>query len=266
LPRTKWGFTGLRDSVGGMAFTGTSGATPDYASAVEISSGWVAEYDCIGYCDITQSNNQSATVYVDGKTVYNFSGGDYPKRNGSQWFVPKGSTVTYSGSWVVKPKVYKLKTVYDKSPASQMHLYFWVGAFDQTATEQTAGLNAEMFNGKADRNLLNTTDNVDIVVESQLPASDNGYTWYRKYKSGWVEQGGDGISVAETGSKVVTLPVPMANTRYVALVADNSYSVAGAHEINVGIQKYSTTQVKIFAQYIEPNTVSTNWFVCGMAA
>ncbi len=30
----------------------------------------------------------------------------------------------------------------------------------------------------------------DWVVESQLPTAENNYTWYRKYKSGWVEMGG----------------------------------------------------------------------------
>ena len=32
--------------------------------------------------------------------------------------------------------------------------------------------------------------NYDFVIESQLPTAENNYTWYRKYKSGWVEQGG----------------------------------------------------------------------------
>ena len=30
----------------------------------------------------------------------------------------------------------------------------------------------------------------DWVVESQLPTAENNYTWYRKYKSDWVEMGG----------------------------------------------------------------------------
>lgn len=30
----------------------------------------------------------------------------------------------------------------------------------------------------------------DWVVESQLPTAENNYTWYRKYKSGWLEMGG----------------------------------------------------------------------------
>lgn len=39
--------------------------------------------------------------------------------------------------------------------------------------------------------LNNRTNNLlDYVVESQSPTAENGYTWYRKYKSGWIEQGG----------------------------------------------------------------------------
>lgn len=30
----------------------------------------------------------------------------------------------------------------------------------------------------------------DYVVAWQMPTSNNNYTWYRKYKSGWLEQGG----------------------------------------------------------------------------
>ncbi len=30
----------------------------------------------------------------------------------------------------------------------------------------------------------------EYVVAFQAPTAANGYTWYRKYKSGWVEQGG----------------------------------------------------------------------------
>jgi hypothetical protein len=171
LPRTKWGFTGLRDSVGGIAYTGTSGATPDYSSGKTISSGWVAEYDCVGYCDVVQSDGVAGTVYVDGKAVYNHSGGGYPKRNGSQWFVPKGSKVTYSGTWAVSPTVYPLKTVYDKTPATQMYLYFYVGNFEQSAVEQTAGITAETLNGKADAGFGNVLDSAkELMAGASMPS------------------------------------------------------------------------------------------------
>ena len=49
---------------------------------------------------------------------------------------------------------------------------------------------------------------VDSVIEFQAPTADNNHTWYRKYASGWVEQGGHSESLA------VTLPVTMADTHY----------------------------------------------------
>ena len=39
--------------------------------------------------------------------------------------------------------------------STQMYLYFYVGQFSQSATEQTAGLNTELFNGKVDLNAAN---------------------------------------------------------------------------------------------------------------
>ena len=50
----------------------------------------------------------------------------------------------------------------------------------------------------------------DYVVESQFPTAENNYTWYRKYKSGWVEQGGETTG----GASSVTLPIEMADDHY----------------------------------------------------
>ena len=49
-------------------------------------------------------------------------------------------------------------------------------------------------------------ENMDYVIETQLPTSDNNYTWYRKYASGWVEQGG---YVSATTLTTVPLPIPL---------------------------------------------------------
>ena len=51
-------------------------------------------------------------------------------------------------------------------------------------------------------------DNYDFVTEWQNPTAENGYTWYRKYKSGWIEQGG------KSSSLNVVFPVQMLNTNY----------------------------------------------------
>ena len=57
-----------------------------------------------------------------------------------------------------------------------------------------------------------TTGMLDYVIASQAPTSTNDYTWYRKYKSGWIEMGG------KASSKTVNLPVTMANTNYSCLI------------------------------------------------
>ena len=49
-----------------------------------------------------------------------------------------------------------------------------------------------------------------LTVEKQDPTSANGYTWYRKYKSGWIEQGGCLLNAA-TGAHTITIPIEMAS-------------------------------------------------------
>ena len=56
-----------------------------------------------------------------------------------------------------------------------------------------------------------TTGIIDYVIQSQLPTAQNNYTWYRKYKSGWVEQGG--VST----SHEITFPIEMADTNYMVI-------------------------------------------------
>ena len=50
---------------------------------------------------------------------------------------------------------------------------------------------SEALNDKSDRDLRNvdTTAKADAVIDYQEPTAENNYTWYRLYKSGWVEQG-----------------------------------------------------------------------------
>ena len=52
------------------------------------------------------------------------------------------------------------------------YLYFYVGNFSQTATEQTAGLNSELFNGKVDLDAGNLSDAGKIKVSNLAMPSD----------------------------------------------------------------------------------------------
>lgn len=59
---------------------------------------------------------------------------------------------------------------------------------------------------------------VDTLVGFQAPTAANNYTWYRKYASGWVEQGGQAtIAAQNTNTQLFTdvnLPITMANQSY----------------------------------------------------
>ncbi len=73
-------------------------------------------------------------------------------------------------------------------------------------------------------NDITTLKGYDYVIESQAPTADNNYTWYRKYKSGWVEQGGiwSGSMNCTPGYEVtvnITLPISMTNKKYYANAA-----------------------------------------------
>ena len=134
---------------------------------------------------------------------------------------------------------------------------------------QASGLITELSNGKADRNLLNTTDNVDIVIESQFPTADNGYTWYRKYKSGWVEQGG--IKLQNTDSKQdLSLPIEMSGPTYSVLTSvmdDNLnnyvFCVKVTDKTTTG---FKTTVWGSYQQGISTSGYNFVWQVSGMSA
>lgn len=129
LPRTKFGFTGLRTGAGNYVAPGLPNIT---AKMMGTTYGGLAD----------------AYVNASGACRTEGSGGAAAK-GGAEivlWkhdFDASRSSSVYGSSQTVQP------------PATEMYLYFFVGNFTQSAVEQTAGLNAELFNGKADTNLGN---------------------------------------------------------------------------------------------------------------
>lgn len=69
-------------------------------------------------------------------------------------------------------------------------------------------------------NDITTLKGYDYVIESQTPTAQNNYTWYRKYKSGWVEQGGKAsLEFTTTGqNNTVSLPVTMLDDNYTVIL------------------------------------------------
>ncbi len=140
---------------------------------------------------------------------------------------------------------------------------------------------ADSLNNKVDLPSVATSqDDIDFVIEWQAPTSANNYTWYRKYKSGWVEQGGRTSNFTNTGAstsdvKTITMPIEMSSKTYSVLISKNydltlgNASISGYANRSVVGYALSTTQVYVdqFANTAASGTsVYAEWHVCGMAA
>ena len=84
-----------------------------------------------------------------------------------------------------------------------------------TALGDVSQIHNDIMTNSNNITILNTrtTGMIDYVIESQSPNATNNYTWYRKYKSGWVEQGGHSVGSLD-GEKVINLPIRMSHKRY----------------------------------------------------
>ena len=126
LPRTKFGFTGLRNTVGNYIAPGLpniTGILPLAANGVDNAYGG-AFYE----------TNLGKNTVAGSQWLYN---------NWSSALDASLVNSIYGNSYTVQP------------PATQMYLYFYVGEYAQPAIEQTAGLNASLFNGKMDLDMSN---------------------------------------------------------------------------------------------------------------
>lgn len=109
---------------------------------------------------------------------------------------------------------------------------------------------------------------VDPLVELQTPTEENGYTWYRLYASGWVEQGGsyDAVTPAKDWNTVtIILPVEMLDENYTLITqaGRNDSSATSINNQSFIINRTSTlfkTEV-----YGDGNSQYMWWTVKGMA-
>lgn len=110
---------------------------------------------------------------------------------------------------------------------------------------------------------------IDTVVMFQAPTPENGYTWVRKYASGWVEQGGKIVDNSVDGPITITLPVTMADTNYyirfnpAMATSTGDASNLGAARASGCFDSQTTTTITVQKQGTQ---TSAYWEVKGMAA
>lgn len=243
LPRTKYAFTGLRDTVGKYIEAGLPNITGQLGPSRTLHTYSGTQVDTTGAFKKTSiSGTRVLGASDENSYVYLYE------------FDASASNSIYGNSTTVQ------------SPATQMYLYFYVGQFTQSATEQTAGLNAELFNGKADINLLNVSHTSGFRKLIEVYKGNDG-SWYKvfaeydpstsNFVGNWCEQGG---SVAGGGRKTVTYLKPFIDTNYTivstAVFEQGDYSTTAE-----GISSKTATSVNVDSRYL-----GAEWYACGYIA
>lgn len=124
LPRTKFGFTGLRTGAGNYVAPGS----PDHTHQAPYGKNDNGDYHLPGSARPHPATAEWFTTI---------------KGYGKDSTPASASNDIYGTAETVQP------------PATEMYLYFFVGNYTQTAIEQTAGISAETLNNKADLDGMN---------------------------------------------------------------------------------------------------------------
>lgn len=221
LPRTKFGFTGMRDGVGKFLEAGLPNITGEFWNF--------------------QGSNKSSTgsgssgVFTITRTDAGWTGGDSDNSKYKVDFSASRSSSIYGKSTTVQP------------PATQMYLYFYVGEYSQTAIEQTAGITTEQLNQKADVSLSNVS-NTNMLNKFRASGQIylkttyvSGTSGYNIWSNGYCEQWGK-VASGGAGFVTVTLLKTMKDTNYCLLNCNNRSSAAGDQRDAYII---STTQIGV---------------------
>ena len=208
LPRTKFGFEGLRTKVGNDIEAGLPNITGRFA----------AENTAI---------YQTGAFAVDNATFARSTGGRDAPTTGYNFDASRSNPI-YGKSNTVQP------------PATQTYLYFYVGEYTEDAIKNTAGLNSELFNGKAD------VDTPSIQAPYIKDTYVNGTSGYNIWSNGYCEQWGR-VTVGSKSSATVTLLKAYSNLNYKAIaISIGGMNMVGDYPQNGQVQSIdSTSQITV---------------------
>lgn len=252
LPRTKFGFTGIRSGGGNFV--------PE-----------------------TLPNIRAMAIVRQNVPAGEGSGAMYWNELTTPQAVVAAVQSTTGDTRALTLDVSRSSSVYqDGAPvqerATETYLYFWVGEFEHTAVENTAGLNAELFNDKVDLSYVNSlvnglmSGNGLYVKRSTYTDNTTYYTtvteWFSdaaKTQRVWMHQCGHIYPnyASSANPAVITFPKPFKESLVCANrtpVHSYTASISSAH-MWIGFNKINATG---FTFYRDTNVQSANyWEVYG---
>lgn len=227
LPRNKYGFRGLETTVGSYF----QGSVPAH-------------------------KHQLVSVNEGGTGTNGGTNGFINAASTSTERVATNTDVSYAGNIVNATEYQDGAAVQSRSV--ETYLYFFVGNTVEEVTTINVGQLTESLNGKADTSLNNIPTNYDYVVDSKAPTAEDP-SWYRVYKSGWVEQGGGGS--VPSGGITLTFTKPYQNSKYTLIISQSGETNTGIRSV-AAFQKKATSFLAIATEI----GVEYYWYACGQGA
>lgn len=222
LPRTKWGFKGLRTEAG----NGIGESLPNITGSTTLHAGEQANiiYNTDGA--LGGSGGSTTQYRTAGSLAVNSGAHSY----GSLNFDASRSSSAYKDNAPVQER------------GTQMYLYFYVGEYTKTAIEQSAGITSEQLNNKLD---IDTIHVIETFVD--------GTSGYRIWSDGYCEQWGV-VDIGDfSGYKSITLLKKYIDTEFKVSttciktndkycgVITSGYSIVSNTVLQVGNRYYSAS-------------------------
>lgn len=107
-----------------------------------------------------------------------------------------------------------------------------------------------------------TNGMLDYVIDFQIPTADNNHTWYRKYKSGWIEQGGYCDGNTDFMTHALVLPEKMSDNNYTIMA--QTFDLEGAVTIGTQTQSEFTIFERVYVNSWYYHNFCGYWCVKGL--
>ena len=238
LPRTKFGFEGIRTSSGNDISAGLPDPNIDllYRQDSTSSGVYTNKFGSDGYTGSSYSNTSGTDEYMQsslnlGKVA------------------PLGAICTnslYGNNSTVQP------------PATEMYLYFYVGNYTKTVIEQAAGINSESLNNKVD---ISSLSPIIPVIDFFV----SGKSGYIIHSNGYCRQWGT-IPFGATGgwaSGNITFLKKFKNVDY-SLLGRGNWSDAASSDFRVN--SMSTTGFNVTVAINTLTAHNGQWEATGLLA
>lgn len=192
---------------------------------------------------VKNKTNEGAFIYGNSNSSKDSYSSNYDVNKILDFDASRSSSI-YGNSTTVQPEAVKYRAM--------------IQLFNGTTDEAVATVGTVVAQvGENTTQIANRVIKGHELIDFQIPTAENGYTWYRKYADGWVEQGGNisGSSVA-----TVNLPVVMTDTLYTVVLGNTS---------GVWEQIQSRNKTTVGFQFRNANgdvPASADWLVSGIAA